>query len=115
MEFFVKRIILGFVLSMLCSISYAQVYQYGNFKVQSLRVADGNTYVRFSPELDACEGGTHYRMHAVVSNENSVLISSLLTAYTAQQTIQYIFVSREGTKCSGSHVLKLDMIEFAHQ
>lgn len=110
-----RNYITGCVLSVLCCVSNAQVYQYGTFKVQSLRVDNGSTYVRFSPALNACEGGEHYRMHARVSNENSVLVSSLLTAYTAQKTLNYIFVSGEGTKCSGSHVLTLDMIEFSQQ
>lgn len=110
-----KKIILGCILIVLCNNTNAQVYQSGVLKVQSLRVSNSATYIRFSPELDACQGGTHYRMHAVVSNDNTVLVSSLLAAYTAQKTIQYVFVSGEGTKCSGSHVLTLDMIEFTPQ
>jgi hypothetical protein len=77
-----------------------------------LRITNDYTYARFSPALDACEGGTQYRMHAKASNDNDMLLSSLLAAYTAEKTIQYIFASGEGTKCLGSHILTLDTIEF---
>lgn len=60
-------------------------------------------------------GGEQYRMHArLLSSQGNynALISALLSAYTTQQTLKYVFVSDEGAKCSPSHILKLDMIEF---
>ncbi|ALU44529.1 MULTISPECIES: hypothetical protein [Pseudoalteromonas] len=110
-----KKLIIGCFLFLFCSVSNAQVYQSGPIKVQSLRVTNNVTYVRFSPALNACEGGYHYRMHAKVNNDNTALISSLLTAYTAQKTLGYVFVSGEGKACSPSHILTLDMIEFSQQ
>jgi len=57
--FIIKSFITGCLLSFLCCSSNAQTYQAGTFKVQSLSGNNGTTYVRFSPALNACEGGNH--------------------------------------------------------
>jgi len=57
-------------------------------------------------------------MHALVPNENpnsDKLVSSLLAAYAADLRFQYLWFSDEGTVCSSTHVLTLDMIEFKYK
>lgn len=99
--------------------SVAQVTESGIFKVQTLRYGADGIYVGFSPGLSACNGGDQYRMHAKVpytqTTNSNALISVLLTAYTAGQTFQFIWVSNEGPVCSGSHILNLDMIELTYK
>lgn len=92
----------------------ADTYQGGTFKVASLRVAPEGIYVRFSPAPTACEGGDYYRMHALVPNSQSnftSMTSTLLAAYTAENTLTYLWFSGEGTPCSSSHFLNLNMVE----
>ncbi len=100
--------------------SFADVYpdfQGGigqQIKVESLRFVDGYVHVRFDPKLSKCNGGEHYRMHARVSTDRAALVSTLLAAYTAGMTFQYVwFTSSDLTLiCSYSHVLELTQVEF---
>jgi len=96
----------------------AGVYQNGSFKVESIRLAASGTYVRFEPAPTACEGGDHYRMHALISNENpnaDKVVSTLLAAYAADLKFQYLWFSNDGVQCSTTHILTLEMIELKHK
>jgi hypothetical protein len=85
----------------------------GAWSVSSLRFGPDGLYVQFNPAPASCGGGTQYRMHARVPSTASnykELTSALLTAYTASQTLKYIFVNNEGV-CSPTRILELYMIE----
>lgn len=92
-------------------IVHADIYESGPFKIKSIRVAETKVYVQFEPALQACEGGTHYRMHTVTSSENTALVSTILATYLSQKTIKYVFARGEGSPCSSAHVLTLYMLE----
>ena len=109
-----KKFLAGCILALLSYKSNAG-YEGGAYKVQSLRIYGGVTMVRFSPALKGCGGGDQYRMHAKISNENTALVSSLLTAYTAQKSLLYVFYEGDDKACSSSHILTLTSIEFTHQ
>ena len=112
------KYLLGIILLVITFISSAQVYQGGTIKVQSMRFSPSAVFVRFSPALNACEGGNQYRMHAkfpLTQLNSNELTSALLTAYTSGQTLQYVWVSNEGERCSNSRILNLDMIEFTYK
>ena len=109
------RSLLVFLFLTWASSVFADIYQSGDLKVESLRVASNGVYVRFNPALDACEGGDQYRMHALLPTSNGnyeMLASTLLAAYSADLSIKYVFASNEGQPCSATHILNLTMIEF---
>ena len=96
--------------------------QNGDFKVSSLRVGDDGVYIEFSPAPAACNGGNQYRMHARVRNTISknydAIVSSLLTAYTSNQTFKYIWFNDlpsgvEACSNTGGEILELTMVEFS--
>jgi len=111
---------------MLVSSVVSAGYQYGPFKVTSLRAAADGVYVEFSPAPDACKSGSNYRMHARVKftepeTENyKAKVSMLLTAYTTGQRFKYIWyydTAGIANGCSnvGGEVLDLNMFEFENK
>lgn len=106
------------LLIMLPQWALAQVYEGGDFKVQSIRVEQTSVKVRFSPAPKHCQGGDFYRMHAVVpysQNGAKEMVSSLLAAYSAGIKIKYLFFSNAEQACSSSHILNLDMFELEYK
>lgn len=96
--------------------------QNGPLKVSSLRVGDDGVYIQFNPAPSACNGGNQYRMHARVrhsiSKNYDALVSSLLTAYTTGQSLNYIWFNDlpsgvEACSNNGGELLELTMIEFS--
>jgi len=113
-----KYFVVGFLSVFTTLLAHAGVHQLGTFKVESIRFADHGTYVRFNPAPNGCEGGESYRMHAVIPNDNvnaDKITSALLAAYTADMRVQYLWFSNEGKKCSETHILNLEMIEFKYK
>jgi len=99
-------------------------YESGPFKVTSLRMADNGVYIQFSPAPSACNGGTQYRMHArvrhSVSENYNAIVSTLLTAFTTDQTFKYIWYSdlpAGVASCSnnGNEILELTIVEFTNK
>jgi hypothetical protein len=110
----------------LCLLSAAAIAggEGGKFKVSSIRTADDGLYIRFSPAPQACNGGTQYRMHArvrhSVSHNYNALVSTLLAAYSAGHTFQYIWFNdlpSGVSSCSNTagEILELTMAEFTSQ
>ena len=118
MKIVARWLIFGFILLIYSGVSVAGG-QGGNFKIVSLRVSGDATYIQFSPAPTACNGGSHYRMHArvrVTSSENyEAMVSTLLSLYMSNQTLRYIWyqdLSAGITACSDSGgILELTMME----
>ncbi len=99
-------------------LGFSSTYESGPFKVSSLRFFSTGVDIRFDPEPASCLGGAHYRMHARLSasSENySALVSTLIAAYTADQSFTFLWFSNEGEKCSKTHILNLDIVEYSHK
>lgn len=83
------------ILTLVVSVEVLAGGQGGMFRVASLRVGSDATFVQFDPAPSACNGGSHYRMHARVkasAMENyDAMVSTLLSAYMAEQRIRYIW------------------------
>lgn len=96
----------------------------GPFKVISLRTGNDGVYIQFNPAPSACNGGSQYRMHArvrhSVSENYNGMVSTLLTAFTTDQTLKYIWYSdlpAGVVSCSnnGNEILELKMVEFTNK
>lgn len=114
------RLLVLMLLSMfsLCSTAGFQGGVGSKIEIESMRFVDGYVHVRFNPALTGCSGGDHYRMHARASTETrKALVSTLLTAYTAGLTFQYVWYTNEqgSAACSSSNVLKLDQVELTYK
>jgi len=115
-----------FVLGMsLSSASYAAAgWQGGSFKVSSLRVSNDGVYIKFSPAPTACNGGSQYGMHArvrhTVSQNYDSLMSTLLSAYSAEHTFDYLWYNELPTGASAcsnlsGEILELTMIKLENK
>ena len=99
-------------------LTFAQTYQSGIFKIESMRFETGSVKVRFNPAPTACQGGNKYRMHAEIpltQGGSKELVALMLAAYTANMTLSYLWFSNEGSPCSSTHILNLDMAELSNK
>jgi len=122
-----KKILFGLALFVVCHIFFVPVVfaggEGGDFKITSLRISGEGVLVRFDPAPSACNGGTLYRMHAIVGRDVSpnykVLVSALLTAYTAGVHFRYIWYADlpTGTEQCGNNgeILELTYFELENK
>lgn len=100
--------------------SYSWTAEGGSFSVSKLRFGKSGVYVALNPAPSGCQGGTHYRMHFKVLADPEApnqdwyhdMVAGLLSAHASGQKLNYIWYSDEG-ECSTTHVLSLEMFEFA--
>ena len=95
---------------------FANDYEFGNFTISKLRLGSGGAFVALSPAPVGCGGGDQYRMHLKVNDNDTDdykdMVSGLLSAHATGQKIEVLWYSNKGV-CSATHVLILDMFEFA--
>ena len=114
---FIKKAMFWLMVLVCCNALAGQ--EGGNFKVSSLRLWNGHVFVRFDPAPAACNGGSNWRMHAMVNAnaENlNELLSTLLVSYTAGHTLSWIWfedLPQGVTACDANNMLNIYAVEMA--
>jgi hypothetical protein len=115
-KFMYKEIILILLLSINSMNVIADTFEFGNFKVSSLRFGQGGVYVTLNPAPKGCGGGSQYGSHFKLPQSNDAyykdMVSGLLAAYTANLGLSTLWFRNEGT-CSNTHILELYMYKYA--